>query len=1368
MNTKSKKGIIGITFVAIMIASIFAMVAPTAVAKGNKPVSEDYVPNSTINIYGALWKGPAVHYTDWQEPFDPTVIPKDSITFSPAIKEHCGAAGSNNTDLKNYLRIWYEPKHNFSQGKYPAIITENTYMIIHNKYKMPWDAPVSSTFPFPICEVVNQTGLGAFENTEGIPESPGGVGVVHLAGVGILPDNVFSGNKSLAGNITIEKGYTVSSGKEIQFIDHKVSVIAGNHQGTRVLVEVKYAGNADDDYPRRTTINKGEKVYFDRHNDINGCGAQWYVIFNDKWQDSSFSITVGYELHQCKTFYVNGVRYHVPAIEVLDLEAPWNEADHFKYITIRAFLPKCPAGGDPVRDDGDAVSSIWIDCIEKKEILPLLPPFNVEHSIVDDIDIPLWAPTKEEDKFHKWPMGDSNSAQDYFPHGEEYLTMQNNSDPRFQAWLAYFNAVRINTNVGDSDDQGWVAYDVKERIITNVNKTEVYYVDEDIEKRLSTNLLEKLNEVGVGSEEGIYENWTKFDIQTWPDRYTQFVLPEMPDITLTTYDSDSQEYFRQTLYGDYLITTSLVAPQATGDFPNQRVAFTYSLNRSGYKMEYTLGNGGTFNAGAELIIGGGIDLYVNEEILNKTTGTTTNKTVRVYGAEDWVAPEHWDHWEKPFNPTWIRKDSITFDAAMVGEGSAQSNDTNTKVYKRLWYEPKHHFEQEDLPAVILENTFMIVHDKYKLPWHGEANYTHFTFPIAPNWSSDQIGLELIENKNGEPYYRDVVRLVGVSNLSVGMHNKSSFGGITIEKKYQLQEGETVDFLIHGLTFIICTHPSNETKAHVKIRYNGNPGENSDSIFDQTHDLLIGKTYWFDRHNFKVPATDPKAKWYARFQEKWQDNSSSIAVGMVLNTSDYFYVDGVEYKVAAVEVLDLDGDGYTEKFKFITLRTNLPKGTDTLVDEGYEPYSSQDITMVPSCNTIPVLPPFNMVHAIIDDTDVPLWAPLKHYNKFPLGDRPNGMVGVSKFPLGERYLTMQCPPEAWQRYFRAVPIGAVGIPDDAQLWDGPYDPCHDGWSKEKMESWIANDARKRIVENVEPLDFCWWEESKEPRYSTNLLQVLNETFDVDGNLVEENWTKYDIQTIPDLYTAFRLPEMPDINYSFYIGGAPQYWHKYALPGSYLITTSFNATEAGGDLNDDQLWRKPDGDGVEPYNRFAFTYDVNDTTFMKRGIWINEDPVFEAVSEGEGCNQRFTNEDLLPGWNLISFKIEPEVGSRTPLEIFGQEIWKYDTLTQTWTSVQTDPVEPGVGYFIWSTSGVVWDVRINGTNTELTWDADILPNLHDGWTLVGPGCNEISVPGLYSMFWFDASSQTYKPVTEPNTMSPTKGYCILVGPPSPPKP
>jgi len=97
MKTKVREGkvIVGIAFAAIMVASIFAMVAPTSMAGTNGGFSPDEEPASSIRIYGDVQPhgNAPERYINYKEPFDPTVIPKDSITYNPAIIEESREAG---------------------------------------------------------------------------------------------------------------------------------------------------------------------------------------------------------------------------------------------------------------------------------------------------------------------------------------------------------------------------------------------------------------------------------------------------------------------------------------------------------------------------------------------------------------------------------------------------------------------------------------------------------------------------------------------------------------------------------------------------------------------------------------------------------------------------------------------------------------------------------------------------------------------------------------------------------------------------------------------------------------------------------------------------------------------------------------------------------------------------------------------------------------------------------------------------------------------------------------------------------------------------------------------------------------------------
>ena len=1182
---------------------------------------------STIKIYGdVLPQGNAPErYSDWIQPFDPIVIPMDSITFNPAILLDCGCAQSTDIDLKTYLRSWYEPCHEYrgdlGTQKYPAIEMEYTYMIIDTQDKMPFHGGADDTsFPFPIAEIGNQKGLGAFENIEGTAIYPNRVSLTYVDGV------VTHYGKTTDGTIRIEKEYLLASGETIQFLDHKLRYNDTDESGNTAYCHLWYAGNVEDDAARNISLQKGQTVFFDRWNNMltspSHPDATWYARFEFKMQEGGIAaITVGKELSTGDTFYVNGVRYDVPAIEVLDMNGD-TEADVFKFITLRTPLPK---GSSQVRDE-TVVTSQWLDCIDTEEQIPVLPPFNMDHSIVDDINVPLWVPLKH---LEKWPEGDPMGmlGLEYFPCAEKYLTMQY---PPYQ-WLKYFCAVPIGAepttewqmweNIGGPfypgddlppywvmdvcgkilpapesytvfDITNWIAMDVSKRIIPDVKPLVMCYVAETEEQRFSTNLLEKLNETGIGTP-ALHENWTNFDVQSLPDAYTEFILPEVPDV-VATWRATQTEY-TMSLPGDYLITTSLIAPNSLsnrpvrgGDFPGGRVAFAYDTADMRYSS----------------------DIYVNHF-------ENEYNTVRVYGDIYQSAPQRYVNWQDPFDPTVINEDSITFDPAVLLCGpeypmSAQSENIDLKTHLRAWYGPCYEFNKAKKPAVVAESTYMIIDSQDKMPFHGASNNTWFAFPIAEDETTEQIGLELFENGEGTSVNPNVVKLTHVEG-NVEPYGKNLSGKIRLEKKYTLTTGEKVQFLDHKLEFIGTD--INGTMAVVKISYAGNKDDDSQKVVI----LNQNDTYYFDRHNSMYTTPQhPERTWYARYEYKIPDDKAVITVGKELQWGDVFYVDSVRYEVVAIEVIDNTGDGEADKFKYITLRTPFPKDltnstfcTKKLDDSG-EAATSQWITMIPPCHTIPVLPPFNVDHEIVDDTDVVLWAPLKHLNKWPEGD-PYGVPCIEYFPCAERYLTMQYPPSQWLKYFRTVPIDTFGqsipgIPTDWQLWEnygGPFYPgtelpeswtcCLCGGVMEAPEyytvfdttGWIAYDVAERIVSPVAPLEFWWVSETKEVKYSTNLLQVLNETVTGEEPVIED-WTKLDIQTLPDLYTEFKLPVIPSIRPIVYVGGDYQDFFKPDVredPGSYLITTSLIAPYAKGDFTD------------QNGTRFAFTYNAS----YERGIY-----------------------------------------------------------------------------------------------------------------------------------------------------------------------
>lgn len=415
MNKQDNKFVmwmVGLLILAFILAPAAAFLEPD----GNPNVTKH--PESGIRVYGEDDMGPAIYncfndpngvctvrgYTDYKDPFDPTILKKDSLTFNPAkIFYEDGypiSADSVNANEKKFLRVWYEPDHNYSKLKYHTrglgewrnvtgtIELESTYMLVDRQDELPLSGPANTTrFVLSIAEGPNQSGLSAIENAQGIPDMDN---VVDLVGVGGTVSGIL--NKTTNGTIVVEKTYDLAPGETVQFFDHKVQLVgiirdsAGIYWGK---VKVSYAGNKDDDAIRTAVLGKFDdgtiglnphaNTYFKRHNERYSAPSHpdttFYARFNDYfvWEQKA-QITVGKVLTTGDLFYVDAVRYEVRAVEVIDTDGN-TIGDHFKYITLGSPLPKCE-NNMIVPDDGK-ISSQWIDCIEPGERIPLDWPFNV-------------------------------------------------------------------------------------------------------------------------------------------------------------------------------------------------------------------------------------------------------------------------------------------------------------------------------------------------------------------------------------------------------------------------------------------------------------------------------------------------------------------------------------------------------------------------------------------------------------------------------------------------------------------------------------------------------------------------------------------------------------------------------------------------------------------------------------------------------------------------------------------------------------------------------------------------------------------------------------------------------------------------------
>jgi hypothetical protein len=595
---------------------------------------------------------------------------------------------------------------------------------------------------------------------------------------------------------------------------------------------------------------------------------------------------------------------------------------------------------------------------------------------------------------------------------------------------------------------------------------------------------------------------------------------------------------------------------------------------------------------------------------NPPVDITEASSIRIYGEDNMGPYEGYDakgqmiysDWQDPFNPTVLQKDSITFNPAIIlwdGQESAMSANSyniHEKKFLRMWYEPEHVYTKPGYcyPTIEVESTYMLIDKQDWKPTTGRANVTYFKFPIVEIPS--QTGVGAFENVEGDPLRPNVVTLSGVKpNEPLGLWNKTTNGTIRIEKTYTLAPGETIQFLDFKLQYKYIVAKQSAHYVKVMMKYAGNYEDDTEitTVLGQFDDGTTEgphKTTYIKRHMERFGAADHTnhVTWYARFEDEIVSGTGSlveITVGKEISAYDTFYVNGVRYDVPAIEVLNTtDKDGVTGyDFKYITVRTPLPKGDGSeKPDDGK--ISSQWIVTVPPSTALPLNPPFNLPYKMVDDINVVLWEPLKHTDQWPVGD-PSGNKDTEYFPFAERYLTMQNPPMPWLYYFRAIPVDTdndmSGLPGDWQIWDeyGPFD--RNNLTDSQLKKWIAYDIDERLVDVDRPLQVVYIDETEEPRYSTDLLEVLNE-YNIGSSDLKENWTKFDIETLPDQYTEFVLPKLPDV--------VTPYWVKF---GDYLITTSFLAPNSA--TTDTNFI-----DAVKGMPRVAFAYDVDyeETPFFDR--------------------------------------------------------------------------------------------------------------------------------------------------------------------------
>jgi hypothetical protein len=209
----------------------------------------------------------------------------------------------------------------------------------------------------------------------------------------------------------------------------------------------------------------------------------------------------------------------------------------FKYITFQTPIPK----GEPYctdTADWSHVTSQWLKNLPTNWDAWVLPPFNHEHIMIDDIGL-------EKKDFGDW----------LDPVLEEF-------------WIPDI----------EIPDMGLILEELKDPL-------NIYYIDETIEPRFNTSLAERFNYTGWAPY--MWENLTWYNVYTMPNEYTEFILPDQEvegeAYTEQYYGNEIPDWYDWAADGaEYLVTSSWMAKNSntTLAFGEAPMGVTYKMHDS--------------------------------------------------------------------------------------------------------------------------------------------------------------------------------------------------------------------------------------------------------------------------------------------------------------------------------------------------------------------------------------------------------------------------------------------------------------------------------------------------------------------------------------------------------------------------------------------------------------------------------------------------------------------------------------------------------------------------------------------------------------------------------------------------------------------
>ncbi len=1135
-------------------------VIPNPIAVEEPVLAQSEGVTNTLRVYGRAGEDAAFPYatTNYTGPFALTnaeAPPKDFVQFNPAIMIHTdddslgqfdtyfGGAIKAGVDAseKVHLRMWYVPKYPEPRGlTYPPvtqvynpegdIVLEYTYILLDPASLDPQTGPPQSTLMvFPMAGLGEQPGLDRMDvNGDGLPET---LSIDDIVGVGTITytDGISDNQTTTHGIIEVSPQAVLSpmhvpDGGQVQFLDYMVKLEGVSLSGSWADVSVWYIGNDTPSLLDTVRLSLDEAALVGRFwgptvEKFNagaeakaaaeavmvseGLPARPFWVTLDSIVQSDGQLQARLTPHRLlmtgETFFVDRVEYDVAAILVEDSDLNIDVVTpEIKYITIRNPLPK---GVGVVR-----IPELTVDkCkIPANESLWMLPPFNYQHDMVDDVNIP-----EKTNSF-----------------GPDLQQLDNDAT--------------VETYIADNYDL------VEERIVEDVLPLDgdlfIGWVSETKENRFDTNLAE---EKFIQTQDGNswVENWQWINIETWPWSYTKFILPELPD-------KPTEEGYTS---GDYVLVSSFLTEDSATTIHGAgavRLKFVYDAQVDASNSADIYVN----NADSQSTL--------------RVYGRLGLDAAFPYASTNYTGPFALTNAEAPpkdfvqFNPAIMLhddKNSLGQFGDYFGGAIKAGIDASEKVHLRVWYVPKYP-EPRGLtyPSVtqvynpdgdiVIEYTYILLHPASLDPQTGPPQSTLMVFPMAG--LGEQPGLDRMDvNGDGLPETLSIDDIVGVDAITItdGITDnlKTTHGTIAVSPQGVLSpthvpDGGQVQFLDYMVKLDGVSLSGSWADVSVWYIGNGTPSFLDTVRLSLDEAALVGR-FWGP--TVEVFSTEAEAKAAAEAfmvseglpaRPFWVTLDSIVQSGgqlqarltphRLLMTGETFFVDCVEYDVAAILVEDanLGASVVWPEIKYISLRNPLPKG-EGIMDI---PELTVEKCRIPANESLWMLPPFNYQHDMVDDVNI-----------------PKDIVPANLLDPDEQN--------------RDNPSAADLLFDEEDINNDDYGDLsylHLGY----------NTIEERVVEDVPSLDgdlfIGWTAETKESRFDSNLLEekfIQAWPTHYAIQCWDEDWQWINIETTPWDYVEFILPELPDKpTAARYTTG------DYVLVSSFLTEDSITTTHGAG--------------------------------------------------------------------------------------------------------------------------------------------------------------------------------------------------------------